>query len=119
MEDKKLTFEEYAKKALEVKLYDNINIPHHIALLSYLCLCLTEESSELSGKLKRVIRDKNCIISDKERESFLKELGDVQWGVVAIMDWFGFSWEELSNTNLEKIQGRIERGTLQGSGDER
>jgi NTP pyrophosphatase (non-canonical NTP hydrolase) len=119
MEDKKLTFEEYAEKALEIKLYDNINIPHNIAVLSYLCLCLTEESSELSGKLKRVIRDKGCIISDEDRKSFLKELGDVQWGIVAIMDWFGFTWEELSSTNLDKIQGRVKRGTLNGSGDER
>lgn len=115
----KITFEEYSKKALEIKLYENINIPHEIAILSYLSLCLTEESSEISGKLKRIIRDKSCVITEDDRVQFLKELGDVQWCIASLLDWFGFTWEELASTNLSKIQGRIERGTLKGSGDNR
>lgn len=121
MEDikKELTLDEYSKKALEVKLYEGINISHEVAILSYLVLCLNEESSEISGKLKRIIRDKGCIISPEDRELLLKELGDVQWCVASLVDWFGFTWEELLETNLTKIQSRIKRGTLQGEGDKR
>jgi NTP pyrophosphatase (non-canonical NTP hydrolase) len=112
--------EEYSKKALEVKLYEQIeNIPHNLAILSYLVMSLSEEASEVGGKLKRIIRDEGGQISEENRLLLKKELGDCLWCVCSIADWLGMSMEDIMDTNLEKIQDRILRNKLQGSGDDR
>lgn len=111
---------DYKTKALEVKLYEEIpEIPHNFAILSYLVMCLSEEASEVGGIVKRLIRDKECNLSEEDKLLLKKELGDVQWMVCAIVDWLGFDMEDVLATNLEKIQDRIIRGTLKGKGDHR
>lgn len=60
---------------------------------------------------------------DGPKEDFLvqakKELGDIMWCLAAVAEDFGFDLEDIAQTNIDKLTGRKERGTLDGSGDDR
>ena len=53
------------------------------------------------------------------RQGLNKELGDVLWHVAVIASELGFSLEEIADANLSKLASRMERGVIQGSGDDR
>jgi len=82
--------------------------------LEYLMTGLAAEAGETCGHYAKQIRDK----VDK-RELILKELGDVLYFVAAIAHMYSVDLSEIANSNIDKLTGRIKRGTLQGSGDER
>lgn len=48
-----------------------------------------------------------------------KELGDVLWMVAGICTYYGMSMADVAEDNIKKLQSRMERNTLKGSGDER
>ncbi|MDX8383532.1 MAG: MazG nucleotide pyrophosphohydrolase domain-containing protein, partial [Ghiorsea sp.] len=52
-------------------------------------------------------------------DGIVAELGDVLWYVAMVAKECGSSLEDIANSNLAKLRSRDERGTLQGSGDER
>ncbi|MDX8383980.1 MAG: MazG nucleotide pyrophosphohydrolase domain-containing protein, partial [Ghiorsea sp.] len=52
-------------------------------------------------------------------DSIVAELGDVLWYVAMVAKECGSSLEDIATSNLAKLKRRDERGTLQGSGDER
>lgn len=53
------------------------------------------------------------------RDGIIKELGDVQWYVAATARELHVSLAEVAKINIEKLAGRLERGTVSGSGDHR
>ena len=53
------------------------------------------------------------------REEVEKEMGDVLWQWANLCYELGFDPAEVARKNIDKLQGRQERGTLEGSGDER
>lgn len=67
-----MNFEEYQTKALEFLNIESANE-------EYLFLGLIGEIGEVAEKLKKIIRDKNRIISFEDKEEIKKELGDVFW----------------------------------------
>ena len=88
--------------------------------LEYLALGLTSEAGEVAGKVKKLIRDGE----DKEGFELKKiaishEIGDVLWYCAMMAREVGVSLNTIMAENLEKLHGRKERGTLQGSGDNR
>lgn len=109
----------YIEKALETKLYHETQMTPLFSKISYLYMGLNGEVGELGEKLKKLIRDKECLVSDQDNQLLKKECADILWYYIAILSELGFSFDEIMEISLEKIQGRIERGTLQGSGDER
>jgi NTP pyrophosphatase (non-canonical NTP hydrolase) len=88
--------------------------------LEYLALGLTSEAGEVAGKVKKLIRDGE----DKEGFELKKiaishEIGDVLWYCAMMASEVGVPLNTIMKDNLEKLHSRKERGTLQGSGDNR
>jgi NTP pyrophosphatase (non-canonical NTP hydrolase) len=109
-----MNFEDYQKKSRKTALYPNVG-ENYI----YPTIGLAGETGEVSEKIKKVIRDKNGKIDDETRELLKKELGDVLWYVSQLASELGLSLDEIAEKNIEKLYSRLERGKLQGSGDNR
>ena len=78
---------------------------------------LTGEAGELGEKLKKIIRDQNCELKEGDLYLLKAECADVLWYLTAIIDELNGTLEETMQISLDKIQGRIKRETLKGSGD--
>lgn len=85
----------------------------------YPALGLCGEAGEFADKVKKLIRDNGGVLTDEARTLLLKEVGDVLWYVSAAAHELGVSLSEVAEMNLEKIRGRVQRGTQGGSGDNR
>lgn len=85
----------------------------------YLAVGLCEESGEVGGKVKKVIRDHNGTFDFECRKAIATELGDVLWYLANQATQMGFSLSEIAELNIRKVKGRIERNTLHGTGDNR
>jgi NTP pyrophosphatase (non-canonical NTP hydrolase) len=109
-----MTFDEYQKEARKTAIYPNIGDN-----LVYPTLGLVGEAGEIAEKLKKVIRDSDGIISDEKRGEMAKELGDVLWYLSQLASELGFSFDEIAEMNIKKLESRAERGKLKGSGDNR
>lgn len=73
-----------------------------------------EEVGEVQGLLKRWIRD-----GQLSREKLVKECGDVLYYLTRIMRAHNIMPSEALTENMIKVEGRLVRGTLHGSGDDR
>ena len=82
--------------------------------LEYLALGLTSEAGEVAGKVKKLIRDG---IGDKK--AIASEIGDVLWYCAMLAKETKVPLNDIMKDNLKKLYSRKERGTLQGSGDNR
>ena len=109
-----MNFEDYQKLTGETAIY-----PGRGSNYTYPVLGLAGESGEVAEKFKKLIRDKNGVMDDEFKAAVKKELGDVLWYVSAICSELNLSMNDVAEANIEKLFGRKERGTLQGSGDNR
>jgi NTP pyrophosphatase (non-canonical NTP hydrolase) len=66
-----------------------------------------------------VIRDESGIVSEQKKEEIKKELGDVLWYLSQIATELGLSLSDVAKLNIEKLQSRLERNKISGSGDNR
>lgn len=85
---------------------------------AYALLGLTGEVGELNSLIAKSIRDnvqRNLEFTDK----MIKELGDILWFVAAIAYDLNVSLETIAAENLMKLQGRKDRDTITGNGDNR
>lgn len=82
--------------------------------LYYLSLGLVSEAGEVAGKVKKLIRD-----GKYDPAGLVKELGDVFWYAVRLVDAVGYSPSDALTINMAKLSQRKEAGTISGSGDER
>jgi len=78
-------------------------------------LGLVGESGEVAEKLKKMIRDKQQV----KVEDMMKELGDCLFYIQAICNFLNVHIGAVLQMNVDKLNGREERGTLQGNGDDR
>jgi NTP pyrophosphatase (non-canonical NTP hydrolase) len=104
---------DYQIKAREFSTYDKQYD------VFYPILGLTGEAGEVANKFKKVIRDKDGVIDVQSNLEMAMELGDVLWYVSALATDLGYSLEDIAKMNINKLESRRERGTLQGSGDHR
>ncbi len=109
-----MTFEEYQERALAHAFY-----PNRGENLPYTVLGLAGEVGEVAEKVKKCMRDNDGVITPELRSSLIKELGDVCWYLAAAASELKSSLSEVARASLEKVEGRAERGTLKGSGDDR
>jgi NTP pyrophosphatase (non-canonical NTP hydrolase) len=56
---------------------------------------------------------------DNHKEMIFKELGDCLWFIAAIAKDEGFALSDVAKGNIDKLQDRVKRGVLGGSGDNR
>lgn len=104
----RFTLNEYQTQAMEVRL------PQADEL--YALLGLPGEVGEVCSLVAKARRDG---IGFDYQQQIKKELGDVLWFVAAIASDNGFTLEDVARANINKLFSRKERGTLQGSGDNR
>jgi len=109
-----MNFQEYQEKSRKTAQY-----PDAGKNFVYPTLGLSGEAGEVADKVKKIIRDKGGIVNDETREAIKKELGDVLWYVAQLSTEFGLSLDDVAEGNIKKLYSRLERGTIQGSGDNR
>ena len=105
---------EYQKESKKTAQYPDIG--NNIV---YTTLGLVGEAGEMANKVKKIIRDDDGKMSDEKKKELGKELGDVLWYIAQIASELDVPLEKVAQDNLEKLFSRVERGQIQGSGDDR
>lgn len=85
----------------------------------YPALGLASEAGEVCGKIAKIMRDKNGQISPEDKVQIAKEIGDVQWNLVLLAEGLELMSSDILQGNLDKLNSRLQRGVLGGSGDDR
>lgn len=80
---------------------------------------LSEETGEVLGKYKRLLREDEGVLTEQRRREICLELGDVLWYVVAIYRMLGKDINEAAQDLLDKLKSRKQRGKIWGQGDNR
>ena len=107
MKRKDMTFLEYQEQGSQFRLPS--------ADSSYVMLNLIAEIGELYGKWAKSIRDETQPTESEIRH----ELGDILWMLSALCHDCGTSLAQVADMNLTKLHKRLNKKTLQGSGDNR
>lgn len=77
---------------------------------------LAGEVGELFSLRAKAIRDGRKF--DYE-QNVKKELGDILWCLSAVSADNGFTLSDIANSNINKLEERTKKNTIQGSGDNR
>lgn len=88
----------------------------------YTALGLSNETGEVLGKIKKIIRDYEGSFEDgiaNKRDDLIDELGDVLWYLTMASVEIGSSLAEVAQRNNAKLIDRLQRGKIKGSGDKR
>ncbi|MEI7452430.1 MAG: nucleoside triphosphate pyrophosphohydrolase family protein [Candidatus Falkowbacteria bacterium] len=109
-----MTLKEYQEKSRVTALYPNQGNNY-----IYPVLGLNGEAGEVAEKIKKVLRDKNGIVSEEDRQEIAKELGDVLWYLSQLASEFKLELDDIAQNNINKLYSRMERGVLHGNGDNR
>ncbi len=109
-----MDFTEYQRESR--KTAQVVNTTHNI---TYPTLGLVNEAGEFAGKIKKIFRDKNGVISETDRQALKGELGDVLWYLTQLCTELNLTLEEVAAHNIEKLFSRLERGKIGGDGDHR
>ena len=107
------SFGEYQEQAKVTAVFT------HDRALEYLALGLTSEAGEVAGKVKKIIRDHDSVLTRELRDDLASEVGDVLWYVAVLAGHLGFDLSDVADLNIRKLQDRQARGVLGGSGDDR
>ncbi len=108
---------------MDIKAYqlwtDKTAIYPKDAGIAYTILGLASETGEVAGKFKKVIRDENSILSEERKNQLIDELGDVFWYCARLATELNISVEEVLQRNHDKLEDRLARDVIKGSGDNR
>ena len=107
-EEEDMGFNYYMDEAAQTAIYKQ---EYQIV---YPALGLAAEAGEVANKVKKIIRD-----GELDHNSIVAELGDCLWYLAALCRDLNVDMADVAAENLQKLQGRMERGTLAGSGDNR
>tara|TARA_B110000046_G_C12845340_1_gene335435 strand:- start:243 stop:602 length:360 start_codon:yes stop_codon:yes gene_type:complete len=119
MEDKLIISQVITPDLYEQQAGETAIFPKDKAL-EYLALGLTSEAGEVAGKVKKLIRDGEDVEGfELKKIAIASEIGDVLWYCAMMAKEVGVPLNTIMQENLEKLHSRKERGTLQGSGDDR
>jgi len=110
-----MTFDEYQKRALTTVISKNDSFKDTL----HWVLGINGEAGEVAEKVKKIIRDKDGVISEQDKVELAKEIGDVLWYLAVFAHDLGFSLDDIADQNLEKLKSRKARGVLGGTGDNR
>lgn len=104
---------DYQSQAVRTAIY-----PDKLRII-YPALGLANEAGEALGKIKKVLRDNHSDFDVEQRLQIADEIGDVLWYIAALAADLGTPMELIARRNLDKLNSRLERGVIQGSGDNR
>ena len=89
----------------------------------YPILGLAEEAGEAAGKIAKHLRAVGRLNADAPDASFAEslksEIGDICWFVAEICTMYGWTLSEVMEQNIAKLTDRMERGVIDGNGDNR
>lgn len=112
-----MTLDEYQTAARRTAQY-----PEETRLL-YPVLKLAGEAGEVAEKIGKLMRDEGWLpgrdLSAAQRDALAKELGDVMWYVASVATDLGLTLDQVGRGNIAKLEARLARGTIGGSGDDR
>ena len=108
-----MNMQDYQTQASKTAIYPDCEI------VVYPALGLVSEAGEVAGKVKKVLRDNNGSFDPVQREKIAEEVGDVLWYVALLATDLGFGLEDIAQRNLDKLNSRMARGVISGSGDHR
>jgi NTP pyrophosphatase (non-canonical NTP hydrolase) len=112
-----MKFDEYQDLTSKTAIYPEVGTGSLIAL-NYCALGLSE-AGEVQGKVKKIWRDDDGVITDEKRAAILGELGDVLWYVSQAASELNSSLSDIAQANIDKLFDRRARGVVGGSGDNR
>lgn len=110
-----MDFNNYQFRAAKTAIYPKEDLQG----LTYTTLGLVSEAGEVAGKVKKIIRDDSSKISPERHEQLIDELGDVLWYCAMVADELGVTLGYVAGRNISKLEDRMSRGKIQGSGDKR
>ena len=114
MKDELYHFDLYQDVAESTAVY-----PNKGDNLYYPALGLAGEAGEVCEKIKKIMRDQKGHFTEDNVEQISKELGDVLWYVAMLAVEFNIALSSVAEDNLAKLQDRMDRGVIKGSGDDR
>lgn len=112
-----LSFNDYQLQTRHTAIYPEAGTQSALAL-AYVGLGLGE-AGEIQGKIKKILRDDEGIVSAEKQAAIGKELGDLLWYIARTSEEVGIQLGTIAQQNLDKLNDRKDRGVLQGSGDNR
>lgn len=112
-----ITFKEYQEGTAKTAVYPESGTGSMLAL-AYVGLGLGE-AGEIQGKIKKVLRDDDGVLTTDKRDAIVKEIGDLLWYASQTATEINIPLGYIAEKNLAKLEDRAERGVLQGSGDDR
>ena len=110
-----MTLDEYQKEALVTAVFKEDKFQD----LAHWVFGITGEAGEIAEKIKKIVRDKDGVLSDEDKEEIIKEIGDVLWYLAVLSEHLNISFEEVGKRNIAKLRSRHARGKISGSGDNR
>lgn len=110
-----MTLDEYQQQALTTVITNTDKFKDTL----HWVLGINGEAGEVAEKVKKIIRDKNGVISDEDKKELAKEIGDVLWYLAVFAHDLGFTFDQVAIGNIEKLKSRKARGAISGSGDNR
>jgi len=109
-----MDFNDYQTKSRMTAKYPAIGHP-----VIYPTLGLVNEAGEVAGKIKKVFRDKDGEINAETISALKAELGDVLWYLAQVATELDLTLDDIAEYNIAKLMDRLERGKIQGDGDNR
>jgi len=113
-------FERHAHSTVHSDLYGTPDWLTHVAFKFF------GEAGEFAEHIGKASRDDGWSIfkgtgalNPERRMALLKELGDALWYIVMLAHELGSNLGEVMLINIKKRDGRKERGTIRGAGDNR
>lgn len=82
----------------------------------YALFNLSGEVGELHSLIAKAIRDGAKFDFELQVK---KEIGDILWCLTAVAMDYGYTLEDVAQSNINKLSKRKQDGTLNGSGDNR
>ncbi len=116
-----MTFDEYQAKALTTDVFYKKGMQVAITEPAYIAkiLGLVGEAGEVAEKYKKLIRNKDGAVTDDDKKELVKELGDVLWYIAVLGEYLGTNFENIAQTNLDKLADRSKRNVIKSEGDNR
>ena len=92
--------------------------------LDYLVIGLMNEAGEVGGVYKKMIRSRTDLTTPNKdgvtvEDRLVDELGDVLWALARLIDDLGLDFNVVKELNVMKLEDRLERNVIGGSGDNR
>jgi len=115
-----MNMNEYQSGAYSTAIY-----PDSMQII-YPAMLAGAEAGEMQNKVQKLIRrgvlpfrGENRPITIEETNAIIDECGDQLWAIANLLMDLNSSMEHCARRNIRKLKSRMERGVIEGSGDDR